>query len=248
MIKFFRKIRQKLLEQNRVSKYLLYAFGEIILVVIGILIALQINNWNEREKAKSYEITILQEVKEVMEIDMAILKTKIPYIENAQNSFYRLAIYKNQSTVSPDSLLFHLKIIQEYGTIFNINSSPFETIKSNGLDKISNATIRNQLSNLYGFEIPKAELWINEVLRVELFEKNNLFKKLFSVKAFPLKGIIKRDLEITNYSTIFSNPDFDELLLSGWPITNTISILKSILEVMEDLNEKITNEIIILKK
>ena len=50
MIKFFRKIRQKLLEQNRVSKYLLYAFGEIILVVIGILIALQINNWNEVRK------------------------------------------------------------------------------------------------------------------------------------------------------------------------------------------------------
>jgi len=50
MIKFFRKIRQKLLQENRFSKYLLYAIGEIVLVVIGILIALQINNWNERRK------------------------------------------------------------------------------------------------------------------------------------------------------------------------------------------------------
>jgi hypothetical protein len=47
MIKFFRKIRQRLLIENKFSKYLLYAIGEIVLVVIGILIALQINNWNE---------------------------------------------------------------------------------------------------------------------------------------------------------------------------------------------------------
>ena len=47
MIKFFRKIRQNLLAENRFSKYLIYATGEIILVVIGILIALSINNWNE---------------------------------------------------------------------------------------------------------------------------------------------------------------------------------------------------------
>ena len=46
MIKFFRKIRQQLLAENRLGKYLIYALGEIVLVVIGILIALQINNWN----------------------------------------------------------------------------------------------------------------------------------------------------------------------------------------------------------
>jgi hypothetical protein len=50
MIKFFRKIRQRLLTENKFSKYLIYAIGEIILVVIGILIALSINNWNESRK------------------------------------------------------------------------------------------------------------------------------------------------------------------------------------------------------
>jgi len=50
MIKFFRKIRQQLLTENKFSKYLLYAIGEIVLVVIGILIALSINNWNESRK------------------------------------------------------------------------------------------------------------------------------------------------------------------------------------------------------
>jgi hypothetical protein len=50
MIKFFRKIRQKLLTENKFSKYLIYAIGEILLAVIGILIALRINNWNKELK------------------------------------------------------------------------------------------------------------------------------------------------------------------------------------------------------
>ncbi|MEA1786157.1 DUF6090 family protein [Arenibacter sp. GZD96] len=64
MIKFFRKIRQKLLTENKYGKYLTYAFGEIILVVIGILIALQINNWNENRKDFIEEKAILENLLE----------------------------------------------------------------------------------------------------------------------------------------------------------------------------------------
>jgi hypothetical protein len=67
MIKFFRKIRQKLLSEGKTAKYLKYAFGEIILVVIGILIALTINNWNENRIAKKSEkgqlINLVQDLK-----------------------------------------------------------------------------------------------------------------------------------------------------------------------------------------
>jgi sensor domain CHASE-containing protein len=59
MIKFFRKIRQKMLTENKFSKYLLYAIGEIILVVIGILIAIQLNNLNENRKERDRELTFL---------------------------------------------------------------------------------------------------------------------------------------------------------------------------------------------
>ena len=62
MIKFFRKIRQKLLSENKFNKYIVYAIGEIILVVIGILIALQINNNNEATKNKEKEKIILKEI------------------------------------------------------------------------------------------------------------------------------------------------------------------------------------------
>lgn len=60
MIKFFRRIRQEMLTENKYTKYLLYAIGEIFLVVIGILIALQINSWNENRKNRNEEIAILQ--------------------------------------------------------------------------------------------------------------------------------------------------------------------------------------------
>jgi hypothetical protein len=73
MIKFFRRFRQKLLTENKFSKYLIYAIGEIILVVIGILIALQINNWNENRKAKRVEkITLTQLLEDFNTNKMAI--------------------------------------------------------------------------------------------------------------------------------------------------------------------------------
>lgn len=62
MITFFKKIRQQLLSKNKFSKYLTYAIGEIILVVIGILIALTINNWNEKQKELAQEQLILKQL------------------------------------------------------------------------------------------------------------------------------------------------------------------------------------------
>lgn len=80
MIKFFRKIRQQLLTENKFSKYLLYAIGEIILVVIGILIALQINNWNEKrlqdQALKNIYSIIVEDLKnDISDINL-ILKFK----------------------------------------------------------------------------------------------------------------------------------------------------------------------------
>lgn len=70
MIKFFRRIRQNLLSEGKTTKYLKYAFGEIVLVVIGILIALQINNWNEDRKIRNAEIEILQNLKTELKFNL----------------------------------------------------------------------------------------------------------------------------------------------------------------------------------
>ena len=243
MIKFFRKIRQNLLIKNQTGKYFKYAIGEIILVVIGILIALQINNWNEQQKIRAYEITMLKEVSAALQTDLEFLDRNIPYLENALNSFCKLAIIKNDITISKDSLLFHLEIIHEYGFLLNLNTSPYEAIKSGGMDKISNLYIRNQLSKLYGEKIQFAQTWINEIFRAELFNKMELISKLFYVKAISKNGRVANEMIIENPDIIYNNKDFDKLLMTSWPLSQTILRLKSIRDEMVDLKKNITQEI-----
>src|SRR5210317_1410452 len=77
MLRFFRQIRQRLLTENRFSKYLLYAVGEILLVVFGILIALQIDNWNENVNRKTAEQKALKNLQLDFEYNLAELKDGI---------------------------------------------------------------------------------------------------------------------------------------------------------------------------
>ena len=72
MLKFFRKIRQNLLMENKTGKYFKYAIGEIVLVVIGILIALSINNWNENRKDNSTGKQYLRSIKEDLKKDLVL--------------------------------------------------------------------------------------------------------------------------------------------------------------------------------
>jgi len=245
MIKFFRKIRQKLLQENRVSKYLIYAIGEIVLVIIGILIALQVNNWNEQRKERKYELTMLEEVQKELNEDADIIESWIPYLKNVQHSFSELAIMKNDPKYSLDSLNFHLNRIRGYGMTLNINKSPFETIKSSGLNKISNPEIRNNLSTLYGYHIQGIDEWVNEVLRVELFNRNEIYYELFDPIAVTSDdGTLSSELKVENPSLLFQNPKFDELLLrSSWPLPNTIKRLTYIHEQMKILSKQIDEEL-----
>ena len=96
MIKFFRKIRQKLLSENRFNKYLLYAFGEIILVVIGILIALQINNWNESKQNHKKVDKLLAKIQkdiesDITEINVSNYQHKFQYFTTRCTEFYPIA-------------------------------------------------------------------------------------------------------------------------------------------------------------
>ncbi|UWX53769.1 DUF6090 family protein [Maribacter litopenaei] len=93
MIKFFRKVRQRLLQENRFSKYMLYALGEIILVVIGILIALQINNWNENRKERIEESVLLTQLKSEFESNSKQLGEKMIIRNNMITASFKLLDY-----------------------------------------------------------------------------------------------------------------------------------------------------------
>ena len=85
MIKFFRKIRYDFMEKNKTGKYLKYAIGEIVLVIIGILIALSINNWNANRKLKSEEQNLLKDLRieiknNIDELSIAINEHEKSYV------------------------------------------------------------------------------------------------------------------------------------------------------------------------
>lgn len=79
MIKFFRHIRKKLLGENRFTKYLVYAIGEIVLVVIGIMIALQVNNWNNRRAQDEKTVAILNQIIDELIIDVDVIQDANEY-------------------------------------------------------------------------------------------------------------------------------------------------------------------------
>jgi len=68
MLKLFRRIRRKLIDEGNLKRYLIYAIGEILLVMIGILLALQVNNWNEVRKQRIDEIDLLKDLRTDLEI------------------------------------------------------------------------------------------------------------------------------------------------------------------------------------
>lgn len=83
MIKFFRKIRQRLLTENKISKYVIYAIGEIFLVVIGILIAVSINSWNENRLDKKEVETYLEQIRTELAYDIKIYQGDLDHMNKA---------------------------------------------------------------------------------------------------------------------------------------------------------------------
>lgn len=101
MINFFRTIRQKMLSENKFSKYLLYAIGEIILVVIGILIALSINNWNDHGKEILKKNNLLKALKIEFAKNLSQLDTILKYDnEVVKSSFEFLKLNHNDSILN----------------------------------------------------------------------------------------------------------------------------------------------------
>lgn len=151
MIKFFRKIRQRLLTENKFSKYLLYAIGEIVLVVIGILIALQINNWNENQKKSIIESEILTELKSCLERDLEDVIWNLNSESEKLTSQKVIINWIEEDLNYDDSLETHFVNIS-YVTFFNDNPSTYNDLKQLGMRTISNDSLRGQISKLYDMD------------------------------------------------------------------------------------------------
>ncbi|PWH82678.1 hypothetical protein DIS18_10605 [Algibacter marinivivus] len=190
MIKFFRKIRQKMLTENKFSKYFLYAIGEIILVVIGILIALQVNNQNQVKNEKQALINYLDKIAKNVESDLKVselmIKTRTEQSQLCANATELISNKKWNDQKTITSAVFVMIIEQP----LNYNRSGFESLKNSGyLQHLDNPKVEELIYNYYNavdkviFEETSLQVWAND-LDLEL-HKSGFFSEWIELEKRP---------------------------------------------------------------
>ena len=177
MIKFFRKIRYNLLKENNMGKYFKYAIGEILLVVIGILIALQINNWNT-DKNKNIEATLfLNRILTEIDANKLEIDKQIDIEHNQKESAWQILHligkdYHERSSRKLDSLVY----IILFGNYLDLATSTMEEgFNSGQVALVNSEQIRNALYKIKA-EISDVE---QSILKGNIDMRNNLFPYLY---------------------------------------------------------------------
>lgn len=158
MIKFFRKIGYDLMEKNKIGKYLKYAIGEILLVIIGILIALQINNWNDKRIERKELNTSLHAMIDELNQNIQFLETEK---EDKQKRLLAIDNFKNEVDSSQDQRHIVYTVSDE------IKSKEFNTVYLSLKDEkrvrlIQSPELRNQITTFYEYELASirdANIW-----------------------------------------------------------------------------------------
>lgn len=157
MLKFFRQIRKRLLESGKIKSYSFYAIGEITLVVIGILIALQINNWNEQRKRSLTELKILKEISSDLEETLNEIKIDLNghiYFMNEGKKFKALLLEEDPDQ---DSLGHHFRLLSRDLQVYP-KSGGLDFLESKGLDLISNDSLRTMITDFYELDISRLQI------------------------------------------------------------------------------------------
>lgn len=150
MIKFFRHIRRSLIEKNQMGKYLKYAIGEILLVVIGILIALQINNWNQQRKDRNQEQFILERLKNDLASDIELISYQIEKSETFRKQYlFCIEVLLDEREATREEFMDNFSSITTI-LYFKPNRTTFENIVSSGqMDLIKNKSLTNDIIKYY---------------------------------------------------------------------------------------------------
>ena len=110
MLQFFRNLRKSLIQDYTAKHYTLYAVGEILLVVIGILVALQIDNWNENRKSKEYEQSMVAEIKKALTNDARYFEMLLGRLNRSEEGIDRVISYYGDNSVPLDSIQKYMNI------------------------------------------------------------------------------------------------------------------------------------------
>jgi hypothetical protein len=247
MIKLFRNIRKKLLSEGKTANYFKYAIGEIVLVVIGILIALQINNWNETRKDIAFEVKMLKEIKKALENDIISFERSVGRLKklDSATNFMAKHIYEHSTFVDSlsdrgESRWYFLRT----GIQYQYNRGPYDAIKSSGIDRISNDSLRNGLIKLYDFDFPRNEgltKWYDRD-----YEKHNVKLTSFLGETQVILNNDQYEFERTFPNDLFKHPEFITLVgdisRRGKSVDRSLNLMISNMEKMiVQIDQEINN-------
>ncbi len=219
MLKFFRKIRHRLLSENQTGKYLKYAIGEIILVVIGILIALQINNWNERRKTNNKGKEYIQEIYKELKIEVSNIDLVLNSLSNQYNGVeHVLSFFESENKEIKDTVQF----TESYWSttrlfIVERDLNTFDKLKSSGQSIIlKNESLTNMLDKFYK----------NFDIRILNFKEFPIQVRMdLRRESFPIGSM--KDFDYENENSKLTNSYIREYLDNDEVYEHLLSILKT---------------------
>tara|TARA_R110002073_G_scaffold17446_5_gene65707 strand:- start:33362 stop:34123 length:762 start_codon:yes stop_codon:yes gene_type:complete len=250
MIKFFRKIRQKLLTENKFSKYLLYAIGEIVLVVIGILIALQINNWNELRKANNREHSLYQNILIDLENEDIILNSALNQYKQHSDAYYHI-YYETMGKANYDSTSNKLDIynILRWHNVFDF----VVTIKhKNTISEITNNNIIELLNEKANIEsnVLQANQNFNDFIDdiiIPFFIRHRIYdsNKAFQSEKYKFSPLLDNNfIRNDRLKSLDASAEFDQILVelkikTSYAIVTLQGLIKKNREISMALREEL---------
>ena len=241
MIKFFRKIRQNLLMENKTSKYFKYAIGEIILVVIGILIALQINNWNENRLKKEQLISVYERTLTDINNDVQELAANLDYYTGLEYIFKKVI----NDSITPDLFdvgLSRLVTGRIIGT--SINMTGVNQLKVLNVKDSLSLEIIDVYANMEHVLINEFERRINE----ESIDLVNIFRDNYDwYPEYMGKTIMQDNSSKALQDYFLYNSEYRHCIISNYQLiyVNYVSALKVIIPQLKEITEEL--KIILVK-
>ena len=202
---------------------MLYAVGEILILIVGILIALQVNNWNEERQKRILEISILKAMKSDLERDLEVWKWDINIHKEVLLSIPEVLDHLDNKLPHSDTLNYHF-LKSSLVSTFSFHSGALETLKSTGINILSNETLRNEIVDLYTYWFDYKDQLTKFMVSWHHFGGQRLFNTRF-VEAYEFDndstekgrdgGMVPLD-----YESLFHDDQFRYFLLTYQNVTS----------------------------
>ena len=259
MIRIFRNTRKRLAAENKVMTYLRYAIGEILLVVIGILIALQINNWNEARKTHIKEIALLNQLKSEFQSNLDQLDEKIAIRNEMITASFKLLGYVDhpaqQNSDSITKYIVPTMLVPTFDPVIN------DIMSSGRIQLLQNSKLKELLSRWTSEIVQVTEEEVswrvykekNESLIASLiplrtvfnkYWQNNTMELFYLDKGTSVKFNFKNSAHNFCTAKLLENSDFENYIVtcaSFSKIANiqSVSLRKRIIEILDLIKKEL---------